>query len=164
MPVGTVFTKNSAVYWYKFSQNLKKKQSAFSIMDFGLWNRDVKTQSFTVIRFLLFHFFSKTMQAWGPKVVVPSCHNTVFRRIMAFKLVKKPKVGAFIQYDQTLWLYSGKIEDKRSIRLIESSRFGIFNIFNNYNPWKYDDKSAQQLWELWFWRKIWKKRMGVNDK
>ena len=30
----------------------------------------------------------------------------------------------------------------------------MFNIFNSYNPWKYDDKSAQQLWELWFWRKF----------
>ena len=37
--------------------------------------RDVKTQSFTAIRFFIIFFLSKTMQAWGPKVVVPFCPN-----------------------------------------------------------------------------------------
>ena len=49
------------------------------------------------------------MQAWGPKVVLPLCHN-IYKDLIFLK----SKVGAFIQHDQTLWLYSArsKIEDR----------------------------------------------------
>ena len=46
-----------------------------------------------------------------------------------------------------------------SFRLIKSSSFGICNIFNSHNSWKYD---GQQLWELWSKIDIKKKTNGCE--
>ena len=66
----------------------------------------------------------------------------IFRSIIAFKLVKNYTFEVFIHFDRTLLLYSGKIEAKRSFRLIKSSNFGRINLLQSYNPSKYHNNSS----------------------
>ena len=81
------------------------------IFFFNVSTRDVKTQSFTAIRFFNYFIFSlKPCKPEAPKLLCPFV--LIFRKIIAFKLVKKPKNGAVNENDRTLWLYSGKIEAK----------------------------------------------------
>ena len=99
---------------------------------FNVSTRDVKTQSFTAIRFFNYFIFSlKPCKSEVAKLLCPLV--IIFRRITAFKLVKKSKVGArgFIHYDQMVWFYLGKIEANRLFRLIKSSSFGIFYSYNH---------------------------------
>ena len=53
-----------------------------------------------------FNFFLKSYKPEAPKFVCPFV--IIFKRIIAFKLVIKPKVGAIIQPERTLWFYSGR--------------------------------------------------------
>ena len=46
--------------------------------------------------FFLILFFSLNHASLRPKVCVPFCHGNI-RRLIAFKLVKKPKVGALLR-------------------------------------------------------------------
>ena len=49
----------------------------------------------------------------------------IFRRIIAFNLVKNHTFVVFIHFDLTLWLYSGNIKAKRLFWLIKSSNLGL---------------------------------------
>ena len=80
--------------------------------------RDIKTQSLRPFDLFIISFFLLDHASLheAPKFLCPFV--IIFRRIIAFNLVKNHTFVVFIHFDRKLWLYSGKIEAKRSFWLI----------------------------------------------
>ena len=80
--------------------------------------RDFKTQSLRPFDLFIISFFLLDHASLheAPKFLCPFV--IIFRRIIAFNLDKNHTFVVFIHFDRTLWLYSGKIEAKRSFWLI----------------------------------------------